>query len=267
MIANAASPTCCCNSCSNGLPGFCFQTASQDPSSAASMAMAWAACLFASSLEPLRLNSWTSGATMFGACSNAACTFALWSLNRLAKAPAALSRTACSLSSRHAASGLNTSASTIRSLILACGAKFIINATAPFLTSTLGSRSEATDFLVTCALYMAICLSGLSQARLARAPRASEDPMPFCSKPARTGIASDLMALSATCVSTLMMFISAPAAYSFVKSKPSLRRRISGPTAPCFTMTPTDSGQSLAIFSKAPAAWQLTSGSNSGASN
>mmetsp|Transcript_20839 Transcript_20839/g.58466 ORF Transcript_20839/g.58466 Transcript_20839/m.58466 type:complete len:224 (-) Transcript_20839:580-1251(-) len=152
MMPRAASATMSLSSTRRGGPAPADHTASQGPSSAASMARACAACRFASSVRPGPCRIVMSDGIISGACSKPAWTFALWSLKRFASAPAARSFTASSGSLRTAARGFRAPASTIRSLILACGARFMISAAALRRTSTSWSASKATDFRVTCAL-------------------------------------------------------------------------------------------------------------------
>mmetsp|Transcript_118961 Transcript_118961/g.331890 ORF Transcript_118961/g.331890 Transcript_118961/m.331890 type:complete len:288 (+) Transcript_118961:156-1019(+) len=152
MMPSAASATPSFSSAIRGSPAPACQTASQGPSSAASIASAWADCRFASSVRPFIFRMAISAGIMSGASAKPLCTFALWSLKRFASAPAARSFTASSGSLRTVASGFRAPASTIRSLIFGCGARFMISAAALRRTSTSGSLSRPTDFLVTCAL-------------------------------------------------------------------------------------------------------------------
>mmetsp|Transcript_18347 Transcript_18347/g.64431 ORF Transcript_18347/g.64431 Transcript_18347/m.64431 type:complete len:216 (+) Transcript_18347:283-930(+) len=117
MIPKAASAIPSFSSARNGGPEPADQTASQGPSSAASIAKACAAWRLASSESERCWMMATSEGIMSGACWKPACTFALWSLKRFAKAPAALSLTASSSSVNTAAKAFKAPASTILSLI------------------------------------------------------------------------------------------------------------------------------------------------------
>mmetsp|Transcript_100454 Transcript_100454/g.225124 ORF Transcript_100454/g.225124 Transcript_100454/m.225124 type:complete len:249 (-) Transcript_100454:604-1350(-) len=152
MMPRAASATESFSNAFRGSPAPCDQTASHEPSSAASIARACAACLFASSLSDAACKISMSAGIISGASSYPLWTLWLWSLKRLASAPAARSLTASSASLSTRASGFKAPASTILSLILACGAKFMISAAALRRTSTSWSSSNDTDFRVTCAL-------------------------------------------------------------------------------------------------------------------
>mmetsp|Transcript_94550 Transcript_94550/g.282346 ORF Transcript_94550/g.282346 Transcript_94550/m.282346 type:complete len:238 (-) Transcript_94550:1659-2372(-) len=152
MMPRAASAIMSFSSTNRGLSAPACQTASQGASSAASIAKACAAWRFASSVRVGAFKMFISDGIMSGACSKPALTFALWSLKRFASAPAARSFTASSESFSTFASGLSAPASTILSLILACGARFMMSAAALRRTSMSGSSSKATDFRVTCAL-------------------------------------------------------------------------------------------------------------------
>mmetsp|Transcript_113142 Transcript_113142/g.325282 ORF Transcript_113142/g.325282 Transcript_113142/m.325282 type:complete len:237 (-) Transcript_113142:1463-2173(-) len=152
MMANAASATWSLSSFSSGDMAPADHTASQGASSAASIASACVACRLASSVAfSLSVTAMSDGIRS-GACSKPACTLALWSLNRLANAPAERSWTAMSSSWSSFARGLNAPASTMRSLILPWGARFMISAAALRRTSTSGLSRRLTDFRVTCAL-------------------------------------------------------------------------------------------------------------------
>mmetsp|Transcript_108843 Transcript_108843/g.306732 ORF Transcript_108843/g.306732 Transcript_108843/m.306732 type:complete len:216 (+) Transcript_108843:281-928(+) len=91
IIPSAASPMPSLSSAKKPGPGPADHTASHGPSSAASMANPCAACRFASDVALADFKMAIRNGIISGACLKPATTLALWSLKRLAMAPAARS--------------------------------------------------------------------------------------------------------------------------------------------------------------------------------